>query len=338
MFHPEDGKVGKYLRRKIIIYLLTFFVAVTIDWLIPRFMPGNPVQNMLARAWMRAETVEILRGYYLKAFGLDVPLWRQYLNFWIALFHGDLGISVYLFPKPVLRVIMNAVPYDIFLLVPAILLSWIAGNKFGAFAARRRWLDNTLLPMGYILTATPYMWLGILMAWFFGVVLGIFPIAGAYSYDLVPHFSLRFVGNLLKHWILPFGSLFLVMFGGWAIGMRNLVIYELEADYSRFLESLGVSRSLIQRYAFRNALLPQLTGLALQLGVIVAGALVTEVVFSYPGIGYLLLCAIQNQDYFLIQGCFLFIIIGVLLANFIIDIVYLLVDPRTRMGMVGEAA
>jgi len=117
-----------------------------------------------------------------------------------------------------------------------------------------------------------------------------------------------------------------------------MIIYELEADYSHYLEALGAPRKLIRKYAFRNAILPQITGLALQLGVIVAGALVTEIVFSYPGIGYLILAAIQNQDYFLIQGCFLFIIIGVLLANFIIDIIYVIVDPRTRIGMAGETA
>jgi peptide/nickel transport system permease protein len=300
-------------------------------------MPGNPVQTMLSRGELHAEAVEVMYGYYTRAFGLDVPIWQQYLNFWNALFHGDLGISVYLFPQPVTKVIMRAVPYDIFLLLPAILLSWFAGNWFGAFAARTKWLDNTILPVGYLLTATPYMWLGILLAWVFGIVLGVFPIAGAYSYTLRPHLSWTLIGSLLHHWFLPFASLFLVMFGGWAIGMRNMIIYELEADYSHYLEALGAPRRLVRKYAFRNAMLPQLTGLALQLGVIVAGALVTEVVFSYPGIGYLLLAAIQNQDYFLIQGCFLFIIIMVLLANFAIDIVIVLVDPRTRIGMQGEA-
>ncbi|HEY4724589.1 MAG TPA: ABC transporter permease, partial [Actinomycetota bacterium] len=136
-------------------------------------------------------------------------------------------------------------------------------------------------------------------------------------------------------WFLPFASLFLVGFGGWAIGMRNLIIYELEADHSHYLEALGAPRRLVRRYAFRNALLPQLTGLALALGVIVAGALVTEIVFSYPGLGYLILQAINNQDFFLIQGAFLFIIIGVLLANFAVDVAYVLVDPRTRTGMRG---
>ena len=328
----------RYFGRKIAVYISTFFLAVTINWAIPRFMPGNPVMNILSRVAVRAEAAEAMYGYYTRAFGLDVPIWRQYINFWIALFHGDLGTSVLMFPQKVSTIIMRAVPYSIAILVPAILLSFYAGNKFGAFAARTKWLDNTVLPLGYLLTATPYMWLGILLAWSLGIVAGIFPIASAYGFNLAPSLSWIFIGSLLKHWFLPFASLFIVMFGGWAIGMRNMIIYELEADYSHYLEALGAPRKLVRRYAFRNAILPQITGLALQLGVIVAGALVTEVVFSYPGLGYWILQAIQNQDYFLIQGCFLFIIIGVLIANFIIDIVYVVIDPRTRVGMVGGSA
>jgi len=330
--------VKRYFGRKIFIYLLTFFLAVTIDWMIPRFMPGDPIANMLARASVNSNAADVMYAYYTHVFGLDLPVWQQYLNFWKNLVMGDLGVSVYLFPTPVAKVLLHAVPYDVFLLLPAILLSWYAGNKFGAFAARSKLLDNTISPLGYILTATPYMWLGILLAWLLGIVLGVFPIAGAYSFSMRPNLSWAFIGSVFQHWFLPFASLFLVMFGGWAIGMRNMIIYELEADYSHYLESLGAPRKLVRKYAFRNAILPQLTGLALQLGVIVAGALVTEVVFSYPGIGYLLLAAIQNQDYFLIQGCFLFIITGVLLANFAIDIVYVLIDPRTRRGMTGESA
>lgn len=309
---------------------------MTIDWLIPRFMPGNPVQNMLSRASIESEAAEVMRGYYTKAFGLDVPLWQQYLNFWKAIFHGDLGVSVYMFPEKVTQVLFSAIPYTLALLVPSVVLSWIAGNKFGAFAARSKWLDNTILPFTYLLRATPYMWLAILMAWSLGIVWNIFPISGAYSHSMQPSLSFAFLFSSLKHWFLPFASLFIVQFGGWAIGMRNMIIYELEEDYSHYLESLGAPRSLVRKYAFRNALLPQITGLALQLGQVVAGALATEIVFSYPGIGYLLLQAINNQDYFLIQGCFLFIVIGVLLANFIIDIVYLIVDPRTRKGMEGN--
>ena len=160
--------------------------------------------------------------------------------------------------------------------------------------------------------------------------------SGGYSFAWRRRGRSRFAGSLFRHWFLPFLSLFLVAFGGWAIGMRNMIIYELEADYTHYLESLGAPRRLVRRYAFRNALLPQLTGLALQLGVIVAGALVTEIVFSYPGLGYLVLQAINNQDFFLLQGIFLFIIIGVLVANFLIDIVYVMVDPRHRgPGLTG---
>jgi peptide/nickel transport system permease protein len=327
----------RYFGRKLLTYGLTFVLAVTIDWMIPRFMPGDPIQTMLSRASLRPEAAEAMHGYYTEAFGLDRPIWQQYLSFWNALLHGDLGTSIWLFPQPVSEIIWDALPYTLALLVPAIVLGWIAGNKFGAYAARRKWLDNTILPVGYVLTATPYMWLGMLLAWSLGIAAGIFPASGGYSLSLEPSWSWDFFVSALRHWFLPFASLFLVGFGGWAIGMRNMIIYELEADYAHYLGALGAPSRLIRKYAFRNAMLPQLTGLALSLGVIVAGALVTEIVFAYPGLGYLILQAIQNEDFFLLQGIFLFIIIGVLIANFIIDIVYVLVDPRTRTGMQGGA-
>jgi len=330
--------VRRYFGRKLLTYGLTFFLAVTIDWLIPRFMPGNPVSSMVARAQVRPEIAERLVDYYNQLYGFNESIITQYFNFWKSLFQGDLGTSIFVFGQPVTNVIMDALPYTLGLLLPAILLSWVAGNKFGAFAARSKYLDNTLLPVGYVLTATPYMWLGIILGWSLGLKFGWFPISGAYSFSLRPALSWKFITDALLHWFLPFFSLFLVMFGGWAIGMRNMIIYELEADYSHYLEALGAPRKLIRKYAFRNAVLPQLTGLALQLGVIVAGALVTEIVFGYPGLGLLVLNSIQNQDYFLLQGIFLFIIAGVLIANFLIDVAYVLVDPRTRIGMTGGTA
>jgi peptide/nickel transport system permease protein len=330
--------VGRYFGRKLLIYALTFFVAASIDWMIPRFMPGNPVQSLLSRAHVNADALPALQAYYENLFGLDKPLPNQYVNFWTSLLHGDLGRSVYLSGTPVTDVIMGALPYTLALLVPAVLLSWWAGNHFGALAARRKVLDNVFLPLGYILTATPYMWLAIIVAWVLGVVLHWFPVAGGYSFSMEPSFTWDFIASLFSHWFMPFLSLFLVTFGGWAIGMRNMVIYELDADYARYLGALGAPPRLVRKYAYRNALLPQVTGLALQLGVIVAGALVTEIVFGYPGLGKLLLSAVQNQDYFLLQGIFLFIIIGVLIANFLVDIAYVYVDPRTRVGMQGGAA
>jgi peptide/nickel transport system permease protein len=327
----------RYLARKLVIYLLTFWVAVTIDWAIPRFMPGDPVERLLSRMQAQPGSTEALTGYYTQAFGFDVPIWKQYLNFWAALFHGDLGRSIANFPTPVWDLIRGALPYTLALLVPAILLSFWAGNKVGAMAARRKALDDTVLPVSYVLTATPQMWLGIVLVWIFGSVFAVFPVSGAYDLGLQPEWSWEFVSSFLHHWFLPFCALFLVAFGGWAIGMRNMIIYELESDYSTYLAALGAPQKLVRKYAYRNALLPQISGLALALGAVVAGAIVVEIVFSYPGLGTLTLNAIQNRDYFLIQGIFLFLIVGVLIANLIVDIAYVFIDPRTRVGMQGGA-
>jgi peptide/nickel transport system permease protein len=327
----------RYLARRVTLYAITFFVAVTIDWAIPRLMPGDPIERLLSRMQAQPSSAEALQGYYTQAFGFDVPLWKQYLNFWAALFHGDLGRSVASFPTPVSELIMGALPYTLALLVPAILLSFWAGNKVGALAARRKALDNSVLPAAYALTATPQMWLGIVLVWVFASTLAWFPVSGAYSLALQPAWTVEFAGSFLYHWILPFSALFLVAFGGWAIGMRNMIIYELEADYANYLSALGAPTKLVRKCAYRNALLPQVTGLALALGAVVAGAIVVEVVFSYPGLGSLTLTAIQNRDYFLIQGIFLFLIVGVLIANLIIDLTYVFIDPRTRVGMQGGA-
>jgi peptide/nickel transport system permease protein len=329
----------RYLLRKLFVYFLTFIAAVTIDWSIPHLMPGNPVLTLMGRIQIQDPKVaQHVYDNYMRSFNLDLPLWKQYYYFWVSLFHGDLGTSILQFPSPVTQIIVHALPYTLGLLIPSILLSWYAGNKLGALAARRKVLDNTVLPVGYVLTATPYMWLAITLAWVFAITLSWVPVGLAYSPTAGRGWSMAFVLDLAQHWILPFLSLFLVSLGGWAIGMRNLIIYELESDYAHYLEALGAPRRLVRRYAFRNAMLPQITGLALALGAIIAGALVTEIVFSYPGLGYQIYRAITNEDYFVIQGIFLFIIVGVLIANFIVDVVYVLVDPRTRIGMEGGQA
>jgi peptide/nickel transport system permease protein len=275
---------------------------------------------------------------YAKAFGLNVPLWDQYWHFWDGIFHGNMGISIYDFPEPVTHVIKSAAPYTLALLVPAIVLSYVLGNRLGALAARRKALDNTALPIAYVFQASPYPWLALAVAFYLGAVAHWFPVSGGYGEGLVPGLDWAFISSAVQHWFLPFLTLFLVSFGGWAIGMRSLVIYELETDYARYLRSLGASQRLVRKYAYRNAVLPQLSGLALALGTVIGGNIVTEIVFGYPGLGYLIFQAINAQDYFLLQGIFLFIIIGVCLANFVIDIVYVIVDPRTRLSMQGAQA
>jgi peptide/nickel transport system permease protein len=328
--------MSRYLARKTTIYLLTFFVAVTINWAIPRLMPGDPIDGLISRIQADPAASEQLHGYFTESFELDEPLWRQYLDFWWGLFHGDLGPSIAYVGSGVSELIWAALPYTLALLIPAIVLSYFAGNRVGAMAARRKVLDNTVLPISYILTATPYVFLALLLAYFVAFQWALLPVSGAYDFSLQPAWTWEFGEGFLSHWVLPFLSLFLVSFGGWAIGMRNLIIYELEADYANYLKSLGAPSRLVRKYAYGNAVLPQMTGLALALGVVVGGALVTEIVFGYPGVGSLLLTAILNRDYFLIQGIFLFIVVGVLIANFVVDLLYVVVDPRTRTGLQGQ--
>ena len=326
----------RYLARKTFLYLLTFFFAVTIDWVIPRIMPGDPIDGLISRIQADSTASQELHGYFTESFGLDQPLWRQYVNFWRGLIELDLGPSITYVGSSVSELIWAALPYTLALLVPAIVLSYIAGNRVGAMAARRKSLDNTVLPVSYVLTATPYMWLAIVLVYFVAFRWGIFPVSGAYDFSMQPAWTWEFTGSFLRHWFLPFLTLFLVAFGGWAIGMRNLIIYELEAEYANYLQALGAPSKLVRKYAYGNAVLPQMSGLALALGAVVGGAIVTEIVFGYPGIGTLIIAALQNRDYFLLQGLFLLIITCVLIANFIVDILYVIVDPRTRTGIQGS--
>lgn len=328
----------RFLTRKLITYVLAFFVGATIDWGIPHLMPGDPVRLYLANFNLKPAGYEALYKTMSQAFGTNLPLWQQYLHYWGGLLTGNWGISFWDFPAKVSTLIFQALPYTLALLVPAITLSYVLGNRLGAAAARRKVLDNTVLPAGYVLQAIPYPWLALALPYLLGAVLHWFPISGGYDAGLIPAFSWTFISSLLYHWFLPFLTVFLVSLGGWAIGMRNLVIYELENDSSRYLRALGARERVVRRYAYRSASLPQLSGLALALGVVVGGNIVTEYAFSYPGLGRLIFQAISNQDYFLLQGIFIFIIIGVLVANFIIDIVYITVDPRTRLSMQGAPA
>ena len=328
----------RYLTRKILTYLLAFFIGVTIDWGIPRLMPGDPIQSMLSKFSLQSASYTAQYNAFAKTFGTDLPLWQQYVNYWKGMFTGNLGLSVWAPPAHVTTLIFQALPYTLALLIPAVTLSYFVGNRLGAAAARRKWLDNSVLPLGYVFQAIPYPFLALLVPYLFGIVWHVFPLSHAYGQGLLPAWNWTFISSLLYHWFLPFLTLFIVSVGGWAIGMRNLVIYELENDSSRYMRALGANERVVRRYAYRSASLPQLSGLALALGVVIGGSIVTEVAFQYPGLGTLIFNAVTNNDFFLLQGIFIFMVIGVLVANFVIDLVYLAVDPRTRLSMQGATA
>jgi peptide/nickel transport system permease protein len=329
-------QMGRYLSKKIAVYLVTFVLAVTINFIIPRMMPGDPIQILLSRFAGMEGGREIIERQLTLLFDLDEPLIVQYLNFWRSVFTLDFGISIMQFPTPVIDIIKRAIVFDLGLLIPSAIVGWVIGNRLGAFTGVNKKADNALMPVFYFLTSSPYFWLGGVVAFFFGVVLDLFPISGAYSVTMTPSFTVKFIVDYLRHWILPFLSMVLVELGGWAIGMRNMIIYERSSNYSKYMEALGASDRTIRAYGFRNGVLPQVTGLALKLAGIIGGAITVETIFNYPGLGRTMLNAVLNQDYFLLQGLFLAIVTMTLVANFIVDFIYMFIDPRVRLSLAGE--
>jgi len=330
-----------YLWNKVIWFLVAFALALIFNFLLIRLIPGNPVDAMVARiasgGSVSGEAMEKIYQAYIAEFGLDKPLWEQFLIYLGNLARGDLGVSFQQSPARVSTLIMQALPWTIVLQLPAILIGWIVGNVLGVLTAYRKgWLDKTVFPFSLFISTMPFYCLSILLLYLFAVVWRIFPPVGGYGFDMAPGWNTAFLVSAAQHYVLPFLSLVLVFIGGQAVGMRAMSIYELDADYVRYSHSLGVADNRIVRYIFRNAMLPQVTGLALSIGGMVSGALITEIVFSYPGIGTLLFTAIRQEDYPVVQGITLLIMIAVLLANFFVEIAYGFIDPRIRAAEAGE--
>ncbi|MCL6568874.1 MAG: ABC transporter permease, partial [Meiothermus silvanus] len=240
-------------------------------------------------------------------------------------------------PARVNDLIAASLPWTIALQLPAILVGWILGNLLGVLAAYKGGaFDRWAFVGSLVLSNLPYYCLAVLLLYLFSVAIPVFPSFGGYNPGSTPNLSLSFILDVLRHYTLPFLSLVLVLIGGQAVGMRSMAIYELSADYVSYMRSLGVGDRRIVGSIFRNAMLPQITGLALAIGSLVGGALLTEVVFSYPGIGSTLFTAIRQNDYPVIQGITILVTVAVLAANFLIDIGYGLIDPRIRSAQRGE--
>ena len=336
---PTRGYV-RYVAKKTLWYILTFFVAITLIFIMPRLIPGNPISAIIAQMMgdgAQSESLERVYRSFMDQYGLDRSLIYQYVEYLKNLFSGSLGVSFSLFPRSVNEIIGEALPWTLALQLPAILVGWMCGNILGAYAAYRRGkFDSTLFPLSLFMSAMPYYALAIILQYLLGVYLGWFPVSGGYSIFIFPSLTLDFFKNLLVHYFLPFLSIVIVTIGGQAIGMREMSIYELNTDYVNYSKMLGLSDRKISSYIFRNAMLPQVTGLAISLGMMVGGSLITEIVFDYPGIGSGLFNAIRQNDYPLIQGIVLIIIIAVLIANFFIDIIYGFLDPRIRISQEEE--
>jgi peptide/nickel transport system permease protein len=259
----------------------------------------------------------------------------QFFTYVKNVFHGDFGLSYSQYPKPVLDIIKESLPWTLLIQAPTILLGWIIGNLLGAFAAYKRGIfDKVFFPCAMFLNGVPYFVFGMLLVAMFSITLGWFPAMGAYSSD-IPEltFSWTCIKSVAWYYILPFFSCFPILLSGQATGMRSMSIYELGTDYMKYAKWLGLREGKIISYVFRNAMLPQLTGLAQSLGAMVGGALITEMIFSYPGLGMAMLNAIQKNDYATIQGCTLMISTCVLVANYAVDVLIAVFDPRVKAGL-----
>ncbi|WP_182876054.1 ABC transporter permease [Microbispora sp. H10670] len=327
----------RYYLRKFGFYLAALWAAVTLNFFIPRMMPGDPVSILMAKLQQRGGSVnpEARRAYEL-LLGTDTgePLTKQYLSYLGNMLHGDFGISVSAYPVPVSEVIATSLPWTVVLVGIATVLSVLVGAGLGTVVGWRRgtWLDS-LVPATTVLAAVPYFWLALVLVAVFGSALGWFPLIGGYDVDFTPGWNLDFLGSAVHHGILPALTIVISSVGGWLLGLRNMMVSTLSEDYVLTATAKGLpDRRVMIWYAARNAALPSIAGFAISLGFVVAGSIVTEQVFSYPGIGSKLLEAVQNNDYALMQGIFLVTTVAVLGANLVVDLLYGVVDPRTRAG------
>ena len=321
------------LARRIGFYILAALIAITINFFIPRLMPGNALSAVLGK--MRGTQVSpatingIEQEYGLSA---NQSAWGQYFKYWDNLLHGNLGISTSNFPSHVTTVIGTGLYWTIGLVGVATLISFALGTLLGIVAAWRRgtWVDN-LLPALTFFQAAPYFFIAIMLVSWLALGLHWFPAIQAFDQNAVtPGLNGAFISNVLDHAILPALTIVLASAAGWVVGMRNVMVTTMDEDYVLVARAKGLPRHRVVTYAARNAILPSVAGFSLAVGFVVSGALLTEIVFSYPGIGFILEQAVQQRDFPLLQGVFLIITFAVLGANLIADFAYVLLDPRTR--------
>jgi peptide/nickel transport system permease protein len=324
-----------YVLRRFGVMLLVFALAVTINFVLPRLAPGDPVEQQLnqlvASSGGQIGDVREMVDSYRRRFGLDQPLWRQYLDYWALVLRFDLGFSIANYPERVADTMLGAMPWTILLLGTATLLSFAIGTLLGGLLAwprAPRWLGWVAAPF-LLLSAIPYFLIGVILLFLFAILHRWFPAGGGFPFEVSPGFDLATLAGIAWHATLPALSIVVAQIGAWAIGMRGMLVSVLGEDYIALAEAKGLGeRPIFLWYALRNALLPQVTKLALTLGHIVSGAILVEVIFSYPGIGYRLYQAIQSKDFFVIQGIVLALSLSIALTMFVLDLIYPLIDPR----------
>lgn len=324
----------KYFATKLMWFLITLVCAFVLNFILPRLMPGDPVAAIMQRvaAGMTSQAgIQQVYNQYAELFGTNKPMLQQFFLYVRNAVRGDFGISFSQYPRPVANIIGSSIWWTVALQFPAIIVGWFIGNTLGALAAYLKGgFDKVLMPVSIFVSNLPAFGMAVILLVIFGINLKWFPTSGGYGFDLIPNFSYAFIWSVIIHYQLPFWSIVLIAIGGQAIGMRSMSIYELNADYVKYSRFMGIKDRKIIGYVFRNAMLPQVTGLALAIGGMVGGALVAEIIFSYPGLGSTILSAVLGRDYPLISAATLIITLMVLIANFLIEIIYGFIDPRIK--------
>ncbi len=324
----------RLLARRLGFYLLAAWVALTVNFFLPRLVPGNPVATAIGHlTFVNTQVVAAIKAQF--GIGIHDSIWLQYVHYWGDLFHGNLGVSWSNSFEPVGNLIGAALPWTLGLLVMATVISFLLGTVFGIVLGwlRGSWLDWAL-PGATFFQAIPYFFLGTVLLMIFATGLHWFPIGQGYQTTGVnsvnPGWNWDYMVSLLDHAVLPAGTIVLTSIAGWMMGMRNMMVITMDEDFVLVARAKGLPGRSVVWYAARNAILPSVANFSLAISLVVAGQLLVEIVFSYPGIGYLLFHAVTEQDYPMVQGIFLVITLVVLAANLLMDVVYVLVDPRAR--------
>jgi peptide/nickel transport system permease protein len=322
-----------FVARRLGFYAVAAWVALTVNFFIPRAMPGSAVEDIMSKfPNLQPSAYKALEA--MLGVGHPGSLWHQYVSYLVDVAHLNFGTDVIEYPAKVSTLLGETIPWTLSLVGTATVIAFFLGTGLGILAGWRHggWLDR-VLPGLMFLQAMPYFFLALILLELVAVNIHLFPLGQGYAGGLVPGWDWAFISSAVYHSLLPAFTIVVTSVAGWMLQMRNVMITTIGEDYVLAAQAKGLrSRRVIFTYAARNALLPQLQGFGLALGFVVSGAIIMEIVFSYPGIGLLLLNAVTSNDYPLMQAVFLVITFTVLLANLLVDLVVMLADPRVRAG------
>lgn len=338
IFRIVSGILGNFVVRRFFFFIFVVWVASTVIFIIPRLSGQDPVKEKLLLEAQRGGAIQQgldeMAKTYQKRFGLDQPIWIQYGNFLLDLSKLNLGTSIAFYPRTVNEIVFESLMWTLGLMGTVTIMAFTLGTLAGAFLGwprRPKWVQYVFMPL-LTLAAVPQYLLGMILIFIFAFKLGWLPLFGGYEPATLPNLSFDFMVDVLRHAILPAAAILFSVVGFWAIGMRGMMINTQGEDFMIQADAKGLKGARIfMRYAVRNALLPQVTGLALVLGTIITGQVLVERVFSYPGIGDILFQAIRLSDFFVIRGIVIVIILGIAGATFLLDVLYPLIDPRIRV-------